>query len=110
MNDTPHSDRANMVEEQNGSVRIGLKDVYMAQQESTREVMAAVGSVKEDIAKISGHIEMIDSQNLASDRAHQDYENRIRALEHWRYALPTTILVSAASIVISVVEWLSRTH
>lgn len=36
-----------------------------------------------------------------------DHENRIRALEKWRYMLPTSIILAVASVAATVVEILS---
>jgi hypothetical protein len=35
-----------------------------------------------------------------------DHENRIRALEKWRYGLPLTALVSVASLAVGAYGWL----
>lgn len=41
-------------------------------------------------------------------RQQEDHEGRIRALERWRYALPTAALLSIASTVTAVASVLMR--
>lgn len=40
-----------------------------------------------DLTRVLTHIERVDTRNEAADRAHADYEARIRALERFRYGL-----------------------
>jgi hypothetical protein len=86
-----------MSDDENGSLRITLKDVWKAQQDGTKEVTAAIVDLKESFIKVTGHLETIDSWNADSDKYHADVENRLRALERWRYALPTSIVLTLAS-------------
>ena len=64
---------------------IGLKDVYT------------------EVVRLVGHMEGIDQRNKAADLIHQDHEARLRMLERWRYALPTSIMVGLSSISIALV-------
>jgi len=40
--------------------------------------------------------------NESKSLAHADYEERLRALERWRYALPATLFVSIGSVITAV--------
>jgi hypothetical protein len=79
-------------------LRITLKDLYQAQQESTRELTAAIHGVESAVTKMTGHLEVIDTRNRNADLLHADYETRLRALERWRYALPTSIIRAFGSV------------
>lgn len=87
-------------------VTITLKDVWSDVHTSTKETAKAIADLNATLGKILGHLETVDARNRIADLAHSDYENRIRALERWRYALPASAilaLASAAGTVISVV-------
>jgi hypothetical protein len=50
-----------------------------------------------EVIRLVGHMEGIDARNAAADVIHADHESRIRMLERWRYALPTSIVVGLGS-------------
>lgn len=50
------------------------------------------------VTKLVGQQEAINQRNLNADQLHIDHEQRLRALERWRYALPASIVVSLGSI------------
>jgi hypothetical protein len=89
---------------------IGFKDLYLAHQEGIKELTAAINGVKEAIALMTGHLETIDARNRNADQEHVDFETRLRALERFRYALPTSVVVSIGTAIAAIAEWLSVHH
>lgn len=76
-----------------GSLRITLKDVYQQQEQIAR-----------DLTAISGNIQVITTTLQAHTNQGDDHESRLRKLEQWRYALPTSFVMGLASIIIALVE------
>ncbi len=70
-----------MPEDTNGSVRVTLKDVY----EAVRRVEADVAEMHSAVAHIP------------------DHESRIRKLEAWRYAVPSSVILAAGALVAALV-------
>lgn len=46
-----------------------------------------ISALRENIGKAIIRLEVIDTRNRAADMDHGDYENRLRALERFRYTL-----------------------
>jgi hypothetical protein len=65
---------------------VTLKDVYQSTQ-------AIAGTV----AKMEGDLK-------AAVDARTDHEDRLRALEKWMYALPPTLLLAAASLLLALLK------
>ena len=76
---------------------VTIKDLWQSQQAQTDRLADAINAVERTLERLTGHLEAIDQRNLASDKSLADYENRIRALERWRYALPASILLGLGS-------------
>lgn len=55
------------------------------------------------VTRLVGQQEAIHQRNAAADQLHTDHEQRLRALERWRYALPASILVSLGSVATAVI-------
>jgi hypothetical protein len=55
------------------------------------------------VERLTGHVEAINQRDGITDRLLADYENRLRALERWRYALPTSVLAAMVSAVVAIV-------
>jgi hypothetical protein len=81
---------------------ITLRDVWQAVQQTNSTV--AQGNVT--LATIMGRLDAQDTHSGAVDRALIDYEQRLRALERWRYALPTATLLGVGSAVLGVLGFL----
>lgn len=58
-----------------------------------RDVYAEVLSVKGTVQTMTTVVPQV-----------ADHENRLRALEKWRYALPPALLCSAASLLVALLE------
>jgi hypothetical protein len=56
--------------------------------------------VYQEVQKMRGSVDSMSSQA----RTVTDHEARLRALERWRYALPTSIVVAAASLIVAILE------
>lgn len=89
----------------NGRVEITLKDVYVGQQQTTKELTSAIGDINLSLTKILGHIDAQGEKNRAIDRIVADYEGRLRSLERWRYALPTATILGIGSSVLAVLGY-----
>lgn len=53
--------------------------------------------------RLTGHVEAINQRDILTDRLLTDYENRLRALERWRYALPTSVILGIGSAVAAII-------
>ena len=53
--------------------------------------------IRGDVGKALTRIEVIDNQNVIADRLHTDFENRLRALEAFKWKL-TGIALSVAAV------------
>lgn len=60
------------------------------------------------VTKLVGQQEAIHARNLMADQIHTDHEQRLRALERWRYAVPASVVVSAGSIISGVLVLVSH--
>lgn len=72
--------------DQVGGVTIGAREIY-----------DAVVALREDVRTLTHDHESVD-QSL------KDHEERIRGLERWRYAMPTSILLAVGSVVATVLK------
>lgn len=55
-----------------------------------------------------GQQQAIHQRNLMADQLHNDHEQRLRALERWRYALPAGLVVGLGSLGTAVAAFLGR--
>lgn len=69
---------------------------------SDEEQVVTLKDVFTMVTKLVGHVEAVDTRNLHADRIHEDHEQRLRALERWRYALPGSLVLAIASVVVTV--------
>lgn len=60
------------------------------------------------IARIEGKIDVLVIQITAERERGADHEGRIRGLERWRYALPTSIALALASVAAQIFPLLQR--
>ena len=70
------------------------------------ELYDRIDQVRLAVERLTGHVEAINQRDTLTDRMLSDYENRLRALERWRYALPTSVVLalgSAATAILTVV-------
>jgi len=58
--------------------------------------------VFDSIQELKSEVRVLIQQNRVDHEMRADHEMRIRLLERWRYTIPTTLLVAAASIVVAV--------
>jgi hypothetical protein len=63
-----------------------------------------IDQVRLAVERLTGHVEAINLRNGIADRLLADYETRLRALERWRYALPTSVILGVGSAVIALVS------
>ena len=81
---------------------VTIKDLWQSQQAQTDRLAEAINSVDRTLERLTGHLDAIDTRNAAADRTLLDYESRLRALERWRYALPTSLVLGLGSAVAAV--------
>lgn len=62
-----------------------------------------IGQVRLAVERLTGHVEAINLRDGVTDRALADIETRIRGLERWRYALPTSVVLGLGSAIIAIV-------
>jgi hypothetical protein len=87
---------------------ITLKDVWDELHTQGKEITAEIASLNTTIARLGTQVEQINTRNVTADKAQVDHETRIRALERWRYALPTTIFLAFISIILTVYQFLHQ--
>lgn len=82
-------------------MQITLKDVWIQQQAMGDKLADQLGRLNDTISKLLGHMEVIDNRNIAADNQHRDFDNRIRALERFRWTMAGVSVVGgiAASFV-----------
>lgn len=85
----------------------------LAQSLSSLHVLISQMASKLDAMQISittltTRIEMqaIRVDSLVQDQA--DHESRIRMLERWRYALPTSIILAAGSVIVALISLFAK--
>jgi hypothetical protein len=62
--------------------------------------------VERVLERLTGHLDAIDQRNARADGILSDLEVRMRLLERWRYALPTSVLLGVGSAAAAVVSLL----
>jgi hypothetical protein len=67
-----------------------------------------IDQVRLAVERLTGHVDGINQRDTLTDRLLVDYETRLRALERWRYALPTSVLLGVGSAVIALVSVIHR--
>lgn len=82
---------------------VTVKDLWTAQQSQTDRLVDAIQAAERTLERLTGHLDSIDQRNRRADVTLADYENRLRALERWRYALPASLTLSLASVSASVI-------
>ena len=78
-----------------GSLRITLKDVYIQQTDMANNIGQMKGSLNLMALTVGNNKTAVD-----------DHESRIRGLERWRYAIPTSFILaifSAAATILATV-------
>jgi hypothetical protein len=85
---------------------VTIKDLWQSQQAQTERLSGAIGSVERVLERLTGHLDAIDQRNARADGVLSDLELRMRMLERWRYALPTSVLLGLASAAAAVVSLL----
>lgn len=80
-----------------GAAQVTIKDLWQSQQAQTERLSAAIGSVERVLERLTGHLDAIDQRNARADGQLADLEGRMRALERWRYALPTSVVLGVGS-------------
>lgn len=68
------------------------------------EPLVTAKDVYREVLKLSGHMQGVTARNLAADEIHKDHEARLRMLERWRYALPTSMLIGMGSLGVALVS------
>ena len=67
-----------------------------------------IDQVRLAVERLTGHIDGINQRDTLTDRLLSDYETRLRALERWRYALPTSVILAAGSAVTALLAVIHR--
>lgn len=63
--------------------------------------------VRDRLVRMEGKIDLIGLQHATAERIANDHEDRLRALERWKYALPVTALaavVTGATTIIAAIK------
>ncbi len=68
----------------------------------------SIDQVRLAVERLTGHVDAINQRDSMTDRLLADYEGRLRALERWRYALPTSVVLGLGSAVIAIVSVLHK--
>ena len=76
---------------------VTIKDLWHSQQSQTDRLADAINAVERTLERLTGHLDSIDQRNARADGTLTDFELRIRSLERWRYALPTSVILGMAS-------------
>jgi len=76
---------------------ITLKDIY-----------SAVMEMKTDLARHTTRMEVMEAKSEQKDGELDDHEKRLRALEKWRYMLPTSALFAIGSAALTIFELLTH--
>jgi hypothetical protein len=66
--------------------------------------------LRDEMRRLAGSIDTlrVETARIADTQADvKDHEDRLRRVERWMYALPVSLLSSAAAVVIA---WLGRIH
>jgi len=77
-------------ERDSGSLRITVKDVFHA-----------VNGVSSDVGEIKGALQTLTADHANLKQSAVDHEARLRRLERWAYAIPTTGITALASALIA---------
>lgn len=78
--------------QEDGEVRITLRDVY-----------DAVTNMGQSISELKEEVTMLAAHNSLQNETAKDFEQRLRRLERWAYAIPTTFVLAALSVVATIV-------
>lgn len=81
---------------------VTIKDLWQSQQAQTDRLADAINAVERTLERLTGHLDSIDQRNANADRMATDFETRIRSLERWRYALPTSVILGVGSAVAAI--------
>lgn len=73
-------------------VRITLRDVY-----------DAVTNLGQSFTELKEEVTMLTTHNALQAETVKDFEQRLRRLERWAYAIPTTFVLAALSVVATIV-------
>lgn len=73
-----------------------------------RQLSDQIDQVRLAVERLTGHVESINLRDGITDRMLADYESRLRALERWRYALPTSVILGLASAVTAILSVVHR--
>jgi hypothetical protein len=84
-----------------GQVAITLRDVWAAQNATVEKI----GDVNLTLTRILGQMDAQQTTNGNVTRELADHEGRLRALERWRYALPTATLLGIGSAALAVLGY-----
>lgn len=67
-----------------------------------------IDQVRLAVERLTGHIDGINQRDTLTDRLLADFEARLRTLERWRYALPTSVILAAGSAVTALLAVIHR--
>lgn len=70
----------------------------MSRRPEHAENVVSLKDVNTQVAQLVGQMQAMNQRNLHSDTLHADHENRLRILERWRYSIPASLVLSAATL------------
>lgn len=77
---------------------------------TAKDLYDELSGLRRDLTRLLTHMERVDTRNETADRLHTDHESRLRALERWRYALPTSLIVAFGSGALTLMELVTSRH
>lgn len=75
---------------------------------TTRDVYEAVTRLGAKVEELSGQLALERQASTTTSDKVTDHEDRIRSLERWAYAIPTTFILSALATVATIVLAVSK--
>lgn len=62
-----------------------------------KDLFLELRGLRDDLTRVLVHMESVDTRNAAADRAHADYETRLRVLERFRYTLAGLAIIGGTA-------------
>ena len=78
----------------------------MSEQNGEGAVVITNREIYNELLQVKGVVQIMGGQATQLG----DHENRIRKLEAWRYALPSTLLLAISSLAVALIGILEGTH
>ncbi len=82
-------------------VDVNAVALLMSQQTSIASDLAAM---RADLSRALTRVEVLDAAAKSAETVHGDHETRLRALERWRWSIPTVGALGVIATIVGVVE------